>query len=266
MATPSRQNLLLIGAVIGAVAILGGVWWYRSLRDEPLVVRPPEVKPKTEMTEVEADPSYVVVGGVRRKASDVHPTSATDPAGHRPEFDPGTAQPVPANANPSVASVAEALRDKNHPERLSPLIPPKPFDREAFQRNPRAYLDVIEPARVFQTAQPGPGVEVLRQLSPRFPQIKQGESTKLRVKAVPQAPVTFHSFDLGRFAENQMTTVTVQANGEGIAEAEFVGSAGTYNNVDILAGSPLTTGQVKFVVYVEVPVTQRRPPDDSKGG
>lgn len=64
--------------------------------------------------------------------------------------------------------------------------------------------------------------------------------------------MTFTSFDLGKF-HNELTSVTVQANDKGIAEAEFFGTPGTYSDVNILAGSPLLTEQVKFVVFVDVP-------------
>jgi len=166
-----------------------------------------------------------------------------------PMFDYGKTEPVKGNTNPQVRSVAEALRDKNHPERLSPLIPPKPFDPEAYKQNPKAYLDVVEPGRIFQAAQPGKDVPHIRPMSPQLQEVAQGKSVKLKVQAAPNYPVTFISFDLGRFS-NQLTSMTVEANEVGVAEVEFLGAPGTINEVNILASSPMTSGQIKYIVNV----------------
>lgn len=246
----SAKKLALVAAL--SVALLAALYFVFRGGDDELTVNQPAGGQPQAGADLEADPEYIIVGGVRRKATDVNAARAVASANNQPRVDVGTAQPVSVGVNPQVESVVEAIRTGEHPERLSPLLRPEPFDRDAFTKDPQAYLDTVEPGRVFQTAQPGPGVEVLRQLSPRHITIKQGESVTLRVQAVPDAPVTFKSFDLGRF-ENDLTTISVQANEEGIAEAEFLGSPGTYNNVNILAGSPLTAGQVKFVVFVEVP-------------
>ena len=80
---------------------------------------------------------------------------------------------------------------------------------------------------------------------------------KLKVQTTAKSPVTFTSFDLGAF-ENQLPSITVQSDAEGMAFAEFFGTPGTFDNVNILAGSPAATGQVRFVVNVGVsqPATQ----------
>jgi hypothetical protein len=80
----------------------------------------------------------------------------------------------------------------------------------------------------------------------------QGEAVTLRVKVIPDAVVTFHSFDLGHF-DNQMTTTSVQAGEDGIATVNFNASGGTFGELNILAASPQTSGQVNFVVKVGLP-------------
>lgn len=82
--------------------------------------------------------------------------------------------------------------------------------------------------------------------------MKQGEIVRLRVRATPNAPVTFTSLDLGQF-DNQLNTISVPANEKGIAEAQFRGAPGTYGDVAIVAGSPMLAEQVRFTVYVEAP-------------
>jgi len=249
----SLRKLALIAALL--VIVLAVLFFvFRSGDDDQLALNQPSGEGSQAEANVEVDPEYIIVGGVRRKASDVKRVKRAKSEIPRPMLDTGRTEPVAFDLNANTKSIHEALETKQYPERLSPKIQPKPFDAEQYRRDPQAYLNVVEPGRVWQSAQPGPGVEVLKQLTPRYTKIKQGESVKLRVQAVPRAPVTFHSFDLGRFSANQLTTLSVQADDQGIAEAEFVGSEGTYNNVNILAASPLTTGQVKFIVYVETAV------------
>ena len=166
-----------------------------------------------------------------------------------PRFDYGKTTPVKGNANPQVRSIAEALRDKNHPERLSPLLPPKAFDAAAYKQDPKAYLDVVEPGRCFQSAQPGKDVPKLQPLSPQLQEVAQGQSVTLRVRATPKSPISFTSFDLGKF-QNELTAITVEANDQGVAEVKFWGTAGTINEVNIVAASPMSSGQARFIVNV----------------
>ena len=177
----------------------------------------------------------------------------------------GRTPAVAPDANANVKSVVEAIQTKSHPERLSALIAPAKFDKAAYEADPAAYLAVSEPGRVYQTAQPGKGVPVLRPASPQFVAMTQGETIELTVKGIPAVgnnagndasggtsggPVTFTSADLGRF-ENELTSITVAADASGVAKVHFTAPPGTINTVRILCGSPLATGQVEFVVQVE---------------
>ena len=141
-------------------------------------------------------------------------------------FDYGTNAPFAVDTNANTQSVATALRNPSqYPERLSVLVQPKPFDLAAFTKDPQTYLSVIEPARVFQTAQPSKESPAIQRISAMGPTIKQGSSTILQVKVLPNMPATFTTFDLGRF-ENDLTTITVQANSEGLASCTFTDSVG----------------------------------------
>ncbi len=156
----------------------------------------------------------------------------------------GSTPPVTED-NPQVRSTLAALKDGKHPERLNPLIAPKPFDEAAYRANPQAYLDVAEPGRVFQTKPAAPGVARIEPVSPYWQDVKQGASVELAVKALPGAPVTFTSFDCGKFG-NGLTTETVAADAAGIARVKFHGVPGTVLETNILAASPLTSGQARF--------------------
>lgn len=194
------------------------------------------------------------VGGVKRPITDIRSARPrTDAKGDKSmDIDIGTTPKVPVDANPQVRSVVEALKTGKYPERVSSLITPKPFDQATYLANPTAYLNVVEPGRIWQVAQPGKGVPRLTYLVERIQTIEQGQSVTLKVQALKDAPVTFTSFDLGAF-QNQLTSVTVKADAKGVAQAVFTGTRGTINNVNILAGSPMTSGQLRFVVNVEPP-------------
>lgn len=253
-----RRRWLFAG--LGLLAVAGvtlGTWLLLGRGEPDLEVRRPGAGEVEREPGGEADAEYVMVGGVRRKASDVRPAKRpAEPkegaAEAKSPFDYGRTPRVSPDANPQVKSVAEAIREKKHPERVSVLIRPPPFDAKAFQADPAKYLGVVEPGRVFQTAQPGPKVPVLRPVGQSYREAVQGEVVPLRVKAPPGSPVTFTSFDLGAF-ENQLTSITVQADKQGVAEAKFRGTPGTIEEVHILAGSPEASGQVRFVVNVQRP-------------
>lgn len=146
-------------------------------------------------------------------------------------------------------SVIEAAPTGLHPERLSPLIPPAPFDREAFVRDPQAYLDVVEPGRVFQSADEGEGLRSLEPEGPVHLEAAPRGSVRLAVKGEPLSPVTFTSFDRGAF-DNELGSITVLADAAGEASVRFVATAGTIDDVNILSASPLAVGQVAFRVTV----------------
>ncbi len=165
------------------------------------------------------------------------------------ESDPGEVQPVPGDANPSVRAVVEAAQAGSSPERFSAMVLPAPFDRERFLANPEFYLATPEPGRVYQVAQPGPQVPRLRRLSPGSSEIPRGGQVELVVRTEALMPVTFTSFDLGGF-DNQLTTITVQADGRGFARATFHAVAGTIAGTDVLAASPVTSGQIHFTITI----------------
>lgn len=52
--------------------------------------------------------------------------------------------------------MVEALKNHTHPERLSALVQPAPFDVAKFKADPTAYANEVVPGRVFQSAAPGP--------------------------------------------------------------------------------------------------------------
>lgn len=161
----------------------------------------------------------------------------------------GVTQPVRGDANPQATSVMQALQDGRHPERLSLMIPPKPFDPAAYARDFQTYLDVVEPGRVFQTANPAVGVPHLEPVGATAARLKSGASTTLAVRSAPGSPVSWAALDLGSFS-NQLNAITVRADDTGVARVEFTATPGASHTLRVLAGSPLASGQITFVVDV----------------
>lgn len=161
----------------------------------------------------------------------------------------GTIMPFRGDSNPMTKSVAEAIDTQTHPERLTPMIGPEPFDLVRYQADELAYLNTVEPGRVWQVAQPGDNVPRIVSASGPTHYIDPGETVVLRLMVPPGMPATFTSFDLGAF-ENLLTSITVRADAKGIAQASFTASSGTVGTVNILAASPVTSGQMRYIVYV----------------
>ncbi|WP_146414996.1 hypothetical protein [Crateriforma conspicua] len=151
--------------------------------------------------------------------------------------------------HPAVASVLASQGTAEYRKRTDPMMTPEAFDAGAYRSDPMGYVKAVVPGRVWQTAQPGPGVPVLASRSKLYQAVVQGEAVRLRVVTAAGAPVTFTTFDLGSF-ENRLPSITVAADDQGVAEASFTGTPGTINDVNILAASPMASGQLHFMVHV----------------
>lgn len=152
-----------------------------------------------------------------------------------------------------VQSVIEALNTGKYPERVSIAIKPKAFDEKRFVNDAKfkqKYLDTVEPGRVRQSKNPGRDVPKIKRLSPYYQEVYQGEKVPLKVKALPGMPVTFTSLDLGMFS-NGLTSMTVLCDSQGFANVEFHGMEGTAADTNILVSCPVTSGQLKFIVFTK---------------
>jgi hypothetical protein len=201
---------------------------------------------------------WVSVGGVYRPSSDVATNQKQAEGestiaykmiqGYSPDIDP--------NTNAQTQVVAASLKTRENPERFSSFIVPKSFDADAFKADPKGYAEsyaaIVEPGRVFASAQPGEGISSISTNSSRLHRVKQGESVTLTAKAIPYAPVSFWTENLGSF-ENKLTAITVVADENGDASTTFLASGGTIHEVNVLASSPVTSGQLRFIVSVRIP-------------
>jgi hypothetical protein len=156
---------------------------------------------------------------------------------------------VDSKNNPHAESVVRASVDRKNPERLSPMMSSKPFDAVAFKLNPKAYLDVVEPGRVFQVAQPSEKVPSIELQGDSLLVVDSGKSIPIQVKVLPLAAVTYTSFDLGSF-DNGLTSVTVQADAKGFAVANFTATADTSGRAQVAIGCPVTAGICDVTVQI----------------
>ena len=161
-------------------------------------------------------------------------------------------RPLDPAANEHVKSVVDAAHSGRNPERLSPLIAPHRFDLKAYQKDSHAYVSVIEPGRVWDTADEGPGVKPIGLKGPALQHCPALGSVSFTAVVAAGAPVTFTTLDGGAF-QNGLTTITLQADAKGEATATFTATEGTIGTVNMLAACPLTTGQIGPMVLVEEP-------------
>ncbi len=139
------------------------------------------VNSKDATTEVDAGSQSVSASPVSGETDQGEKATSNTVAPKKPPpQDFGRAMPVKADASPQAASVAEALKKKDHPERLSAMIPAKPFDKASFEANPNDYLNSVEPGRCFLCAQPGKDVPALTAQTPRLSRIKQSSPATMR--------------------------------------------------------------------------------------
>ena len=152
--------------------------------------------------------------------------------------------------NPRVQSVLEAARTGKYPERLDVSVDPKPFDQTAFQKDPQAYLNTIEPGRVYQTMPPKKGAPRLQMIGKNPTTVDSGADVVLKVQAVPGAPVSFFAQRGGIFRESTLNSITVQADEKGVATVTFFANPGTVAIAPVVVGSPMLAGNEEIMVSV----------------
>ncbi len=249
------DSRVLVG--LSVLALIGAGLWL--MQPDATPVRDVVVA-KQENAVAQETPSvpegWVTQGGVARPGTDVvsvkdesrEPSLIENP----PKVPHGFSPAVEPDSNANTKAVFAALKDRSKPSRFSSFVPSEPFDAKAYAENPQAYLDTVEPARVFAPAEPAEGVNPIRAADKRYFRVVQGESVRLSVVADAGAPVTFTSQALG-FFDNLLTSQTVLADDKGIATANFTAGEGTIDLVQILAAGPINSGQIAFSVNVALP-------------
>lgn len=245
---------VVVGVVCASSLVVAALYWVLAPSSEETelaaVAQPPQA---VETKAAQSPPGWVSIGGVMRAATDVAPAnSGASKAKAIPDrVLHGFSPPVSPDANPQSKQVHAALKSRAEPAKFSSFVEASRFDVEAYERDPSVYLDAVEPGRVFSPAEPGENVVAIQPVGSAYHGVVQGESVALRVRVQPKDPVTFTSFQLGTF-DNQLTSITVRADDQGVAQANYTASGGTIDDVQILAAGPRTSGQVQFLVNVRL--------------
>jgi len=134
---------------------------------------------------------------------------------------------------------------------IPPVKTGKTFDRAAYgtAAGKAAYLAHVDPDRLGETAQPGPGVTSLERISPPLIQVKAGKSVELMVKTASGMPVSLHAADGGRFA-NGKNVITVAADTLGRATIIYTATPDVIGYASIRAASPSASNTILLTVQV----------------
>lgn len=204
---------------------------------------------------------FVEIGGVVRPRSDVEPQKpeVEDQSFQKPVLDIGHTPLIKKDETVYSRSVAEALGDKSGKlaHRLTPFVAAPKFDEQQFLEDPEAYANEVVPGRIFDILPASPDTPSIRRVgSARF-EVIQGESVILRAQSEALRPVTFYSGKFGRFNDG-LSTITVIADEDGVAEVRFMTTPGMMGDVDIVATSPVRSGRARYVVEVRLPADRVR--------
>jgi len=229
----NRTFALLIGGVLlafGLIVTAINYGWFQGKKPTAKAKQSDRAKttgdPQGSKQEVSPGPDYEKSGGIWRKKTDAESLLETPPhVEHQWTSKIGKTPTVAKAMNSATESVAKAIRNNNHPERLTSFIRPDQFDLEEYKADPEKYLNDVEPGRIYQTQQPADDVVPIKRDSDFAYELIQGESVSLRARVQPEMPVTFYA-TLGVF-DNSLKIITVQANENGIAEANFTANEGT---------------------------------------
>ncbi len=270
-----KKFWILVGALVVGAGVLvwgAGEGWFDGEREQASILEPESTAVVEPLSKEEAnselanllkidDEDLVEIGHISRPKRDLV-FDAPNSIPRRPAKgvlpNPGRAPFLKGNENSQVAGLMAELQIQDQDQvkdvqvAKSTFFLPEPFDKEEYEADPKAYLDQIRPGRVFQSAQPGPNVKRLTAISEPFISLLQGESVSLKVQADPGAPVAFHTQEIGTF-ENQLKTITVAADKEGVATAKFTLGPGSSGLVNVLAASPVHSDHLKFTYRVSLP-------------
>jgi hypothetical protein len=150
----------------------------------------------------------------------------------------------PASGSSVVVVTVHGL-DSPGPIIHAPLFNQAQYNDPSYRRT---YLSGIVPGRIWESAVGGASApELMPDVGTRLAGTV-GSSTTLRVRGKAYSPVTFFCMGNGTFHENDRNTITVQADGSGVASVQFdPQGAGV---LPILAASPVAKGRIHFEVRV----------------
>jgi hypothetical protein len=156
------------------------------------------------------------------------------------------------NTNPHKRHLVDAFKDpKTNAGSISIVGKREPFDLARYQSDPTYYLNSVEPGRAFDTAQPSADTQPIKHNYKKYYETVQNTPVYLEAKASPDMPVSFTAFDGGQF-QNGLSFITIKANSNGVAKAEFTATSGVINQARVKAASPVNSGTLQWIVNVSL--------------
>lgn len=164
-----------------------------------------------------------------------------------PEVVPAPAES--ATAATRIVAVEEIARAK----RASIVAHPhdyKNFNRAQYVADPARYLGKVAGGRIYEVSNPAADVDALAPVGATgFSVPTNGEAT-LAARTEPGMPVTFTSFGLGEFPASGLQSISVAADEQGIARAQFHVTPGTVGSCLVTAGSPVRANTLNFLITI----------------
>lgn len=205
--------------------------------------------------------SVVVLVALTLSACSTSPRSETT---HQPNAPAVAATPAPAlTASPQVVTPApeasnvptrvvtvEEIARVKHASSAAHPHDHKSFNRAAYLADPATYLSKVAGSRVYEVANPAADVAPLTPVGPSGFSVETNAEATLAARTEPGMPVTFLSFGLGQFPASGLQTVTVAADEQGVARAQFRVTPGTVGSCLITAGSPVVSSNIQFLISI----------------
>ncbi len=248
LSTRSFTILMAVSVGLFGVTLMAiNQGWFQS-NQKALVSKPVEEEETRSL-----QPGYVRVGDVDRPAKSLKKPRRADKVKDT-GYDFGTTPAIPVDSNETTKKLAESRGNPKLDYRRSSLVPAPKFDRTAYEADPQAYLTEIAPGRINQALSPGKDVTPIKRVGNYFHDgVLPGESVKLKVKTEPKMPTTFKA-QLGAF-ENRLSTITVAANENGIAQVNLKIDGGISGELEVKAVSPVHSDTARWLIEVVAPRT-----------
>ena len=242
-------TIVLVLSVLGICFAMAGFnnrWW--GFLDRTIAKSEPENGEREE----EIPDGFVKHGGVIRPKTDVFGRENRKRGPSKEPYHPGLTPVVNRNTNGNTKSLSKTEGSKELAKNRSMMQVPEPFDLEEYQKDPHKYINDVVAGRVWQPMKPSPNTPSIQRVGRYRHRVIQGESVILEVQATPGMPVHFASERLGQF-ENQLPTITIKADENGLATTTFKLSSGTRDYVDLVASSPVHSGYARWLIEIGQP-------------
>ena len=198
--------------------------------------------------------TVLALAGCASSTRTASPAGKTEPApvvasAPAPETTSAPTDTATGPIKPRVVSVEEIARAKLG-SAAAHQHDHKNFNRAAYLADPAGYLSQIAGSRIYDVANPAAGLAALAPVGPSGFSVETNTEATLAARTEPGMPVTFTSFGLGQFPASGMQTVTVAADDQGIARAQFLVNPGTVGSCLITAGSPVVSSTIQYLISI----------------